>query len=51
MFVFSHFSALIQNATSAASTISPSGHFQAFVVIVTVLPPSLHVGALAGDAV
>jgi hypothetical protein len=51
MFVFSHVSVLIQNATSAASTVSPPGHFQSFVVIVTALPPSLHAGALAGDAV
>jgi hypothetical protein len=51
LFVFSHFSVLIQNATSAASTVTPSGHFQPFVVIVTVLPPSLHAGVLAGDRV
>jgi len=51
MFVFSHFSVLIQNATSAASTVSQSGHFQPFVVFVMVLPTSLHAGALAGDGV
>jgi hypothetical protein len=51
MFVFSHFSVLMQAPRQRRPRSPPVGHFQPFFVIVTVLPPSLDAGALAGDGV
>ena len=39
-----------KNITELASTVSPLDHFQPFMVTVTVLPPLLYTGALAGDS-
>jgi hypothetical protein len=39
-----------QKTTSVASTVSPSDHFQPFMVIVTVLSPLEYTGAAAGDS-
>ncbi len=41
---------LSQKTTSLAPTDSPSLHFQPFMVIVTVLPPSEYTGAWATES-